>query len=61
MFAGKAHSLPLVLRLLTLFLSSHGSAGGSHGGGGLLEGGGAIQGGSILEVFVLPSLETEVN
>lgn len=58
--AGKAHTRPVALRLETLFCgSSQGLTGGSHGGGGLLEVGGAIQGGSALEVLLLPSLITE--
>lgn len=58
--AGRAHSRPAALSVETLFCgASQGSTGGSHGGGGLLEDGGATQGGSALEVLVLPSLGTE--
>lgn len=48
------------LRLGTFFWGpSQGSTGGSHGGGGLLEVGWVTHGGSALEMFVLPSGETE--
>lgn len=58
--AGKAHSLPEAFTLEAFFCGEfQRSAGGSHGGGGLVEVGGAIQGGSALEVCVLPSLVTE--
>lgn len=60
--AGRAHTRPAAFTLETLFgRTCQGSDGGSHGGGGLLEVGGAIQGGSTLEVMLLPSLITEMT
>lgn len=63
--AGRAHTRPAALRLVTLSCgTSQGSTEGwlgSQGGGGLLEVGGAIQGASTLKAPPLASFMKEAN